>query len=106
MSVTELIALDPARIPFELLGHYFNRLAECKQFDRAATAFEQIGYLEEYDQTWDWLVYLSAFFGHKQAAIRLLGLNKATGMSETELPAKHQLLPIEDNPVKTWECGK
>jgi hypothetical protein len=103
MSVTELIALDPERIDFDLLGHYFNRLAECKQFDRAATAFEKIGYLEEYDETWGWLVYLSAFFGFKQAAMRLLDLKKAAGMLETEFPVRHQLLPIEDDPVKTWE---
>jgi hypothetical protein len=48
-------------------------------------------------------LYLSAFFGHKQAAMRLLDLKKAAGMSETEFPVQHQLLPIEDDPVKTWE---
>ena len=103
MTVTELIALDPEHIPFELLARYFIRLGECKEFDHAAGAFEKLGYLEEYEQTWDWLVYLSAFFGHKHAAMRLLELKKAAGMSEAEMSMQHQLLPIEDDPVKTWE---
>src|SRR2546430_407552 len=79
MNATELLALDPLRVPFELLGYYFNRFADCKEFDRAADAFEKIGYYEELDTTWDSLVFLAAFYQRKDAFTRLIELRKEAG---------------------------
>jgi hypothetical protein len=103
MAVTELLAIDPLRVPYELLGYYFARFADWKEFDRAAEAFEKIGYIEEFDATWNSLVFLSAFYGRKDAFTRLIALRRDAGIPDTELSTTYRLLPIEDDPVKSWE---
>jgi SEC-C motif len=107
MTVTEVCALDPLRIPYDLLEQYFTRLSEWKEFDRGAEALEKIGYWAVDEPVWESLIFLSAFYGRKGAVARLLELRKKA-MAECNIPdmrldATYQLLPIEDDPVKSWE---
>ena len=103
MAVNRLAAIDPLRVPFELLPYYLERLAATREFDRAAKAFEEIGYHHELENIWTDLVSASVFAGHKDAALRLMQLRKAAGFTDDELPPVFQFFPIDGDPAKSWE---
>jgi hypothetical protein len=107
LTVTEVCALDPHLIPYDLLDQYFTRLSEWKEFDRAADALEKVTYWAVDEETWESLTFLSAFYGRKGAVARLLELRKKAlvecNVPDMRLDTTYQLLPIEDDPVKSWE---
>jgi hypothetical protein len=107
MTVTEVCALDPDRIPSDLLDQYFARLTDWKEFDRAADAAEKIGYWLLDEERWESLLFLSAFYGRRQVTARLLDLRKRAlleiNVQDMRLDTMHQLLPIDHDPVKSWE---
>src|SRR5207249_1882553 len=107
MTVSEVCALDPNLIPSEVLDQYFARLSDWKEFDRAAEALEKITYWGVDEETWESLLFLSAFYGRKRAVARLLELRRGAmahcNVPDLRLDPILQLLPIEDDPVKSWE---
>jgi len=107
MTVTEGCALDPNLISSELRDQYFARLSDWKEFDRAAEALEKITYWGVDEETWESLLFLSAFYGRKGAVARLLELRRGAmaqcNVPDLRLDTIHQLLPIEADPLKSWE---
>jgi hypothetical protein len=107
MSITELLAIDPDRIPAEHLEHYFDHLIQCREFDRAADACEKLSYWSLDGEIWDTLVSTAAFYGHSDASRRLINLKqeavRSIGITNHELEPMQQLIPLENDPVKTLE---
>ena len=61
MTITDVITLDPNRIPVEVLDTYFDRLCYWKEFDRAAEAVEKMGFWLVGQETWENLAFRMAF---------------------------------------------
>ena len=103
MTITDVIALDPNRVPYDVLDTYFDRLCYWKEFDRAAEALEKIGFWALDQETWETLAFRLAFYGRKDAFRRVLEVSRKAGVPDTTLDTMYELAPIEDDPVKSWE---
>ena len=91
---------DPAKIPDELLRGYFMRLCAFNLFDRAAAAFEQLGYTEAREQLWHDVIFMASRAGHKDSLRRLAKLHPDPVKLQEEIYTGAALLLAEDNPAE------
>ncbi len=103
MTITDVLALDPDRIPVDVLDTYFDRLCYWKEFDRAAEAVEKMGFWLVGPDIWENLALRLAFYGCCNAFQRVLEVRRKAGVTDTTLDMMYQLAPIQDDPVKSWD---
>ncbi len=103
MMITDVLALDPDRIPCDVLDTYFERLCYWKEFDRAAEAVEKMGFWLVGPETWENLAFRLAFYGRSNAFQRVLEVRRKAGVADTTLDMTYQLALIQDDPVKSWD---
>jgi hypothetical protein len=92
--------LDPEKIPAELLEAYFRRLCGFNLFDRAAAAFEKLGYTPQRDGLWKDVIYYATRAGHKDSIRRLVKLHPDPVKLQDEIYTGAALLLAEDNPAE------
>jgi hypothetical protein len=96
----ELEHIDPAKIAPELVQPYFIRLCAFNLFDRAAAAFEQLGYTTERNELWGQVMYLATRARHKDAIRRLAKLYPDPVKLQDEIYTGAALLLAEDDPAE------
>jgi hypothetical protein len=92
--------LDPKKISPELERIYFSRLCAFNLFDRAATAFELLGYTPERDKLWHDVMFMATRAGHKDSIRRLAKLFPDPVTLQDEIYMGAAMLLAEDNPAE------
>jgi len=92
--------LDFEKIPAELVEPYVLRLCGFNLFDRAAAAFEKLGYTPERETLWMDVMFYATRAGHKASIRRLVKLYPDPVKLQDEIYAGAALLLAEDNPAE------
>ena len=98
-SAADLVRLDPSAIPRHLLTDYFTRLAFV-DIDRAAACLEKLGYEEDLEDSWFFVMFTAARIGRKDIGERLMQLRRPFGLNEEDLRLSQRLLLAQDDPAK------
>ena len=96
----EAVRWDPRKLRPELRGDYFVKLSAFKLFDRAAEAFELLGWSGELDESWRFVAYFVARAGRKDVAERMMRVRPDAGAIERELFIPLRLLLAEGDPAR------
>ena len=99
-STAELIAMDAAAIPRQLLTDYFFRLS-LVDVDRAAANLEKLGYEEDLEDAWFLTMFAAVRAGRKDIGDRMMALRRPFGLKEEDLRLSQRLLLARDEP-STW----
>jgi hypothetical protein len=101
-SVSEMLRLDPEKIPKELVVPYIMRLSAFSQFDRLAEAFEKLGFSEDLKKVWTFTLFFVTRAGRKDILERLLRWRPDADQSqiEKELRPGTRLLLAQDDPAR------
>jgi len=99
-STAELIAMDAAAIPRQLLTDYFFRLS-LVDVDRAAANLEKLGYEEDLEDAWFLTMFAAVRAGRKDIGDRMMALRRPFGLKEEDLRVSQRLLLARDEP-STW----
>ncbi len=101
--VSDLLRLDPGKIPKELVIPYIMRLSAFSQCDRLAETFEQLGFSEDLKEVWTFSLFFVTRAGRKDILERLLRWRPDAGQIEKELRPGSRLLLAQDDPAKYLE---
>jgi hypothetical protein len=96
----EVARLDPLKIPRSLLESYFLRLAAFNLFDRAAESFEKLGYADDLEEAWGFVMFAAVRAARKDIGERLLKLREL-GFTEDKLRLSERLLLTQDDPARS-----
>jgi hypothetical protein len=94
-----LARMDPHDIPRPLLADYFLRLSFFN-LDTAAEFLEKLGYADDVEDAWNWVLWNAARAGRKDIGDRLMKLREPTGFTEDQLRLSQRLLLLQDDPAK------
>ncbi len=100
---TDLLRMDPLKIPKELAVPYIMRLAGFSLLDRLAETFEKLGFSEELKEVWQFTLFFVTRAGRKDILERLLRWCPDAGQAEKELKPGARLLLVKDDPAKYLE---
>ena len=99
----EMLKLDPLQIPAGLLETYFLRLCVFKLFDRAAEAFEKIGWSDPMLRNWEQIMFFATRASRKDVIQRIITIRQQSADGEEAdigIPLSAAFLLDEDNPAK------
>jgi hypothetical protein len=99
LSGSELGRMDPAEIPRYLLPEYFVRLG-LVNVDRAAEFLEKLGYADDLEDGWVYIMFAAVRAGRKDIGERMLKLREPFGFSEDQMRLNQRLLLAQDDPAK------
>jgi hypothetical protein len=91
---------DPRKVPAELERMYFIRLCAFNLFDRAATAFELLGYTPERHELWKEVMFMASRASHKDSLRRLAKAYPDPVKLQDEIYTGAALLLAEENPAE------
>jgi hypothetical protein len=101
MMPPAMLKLDPLQIPAGLLDTYFLRLCVFKQFDRAAEAFEKIGWPGAGMGSWERIMFFATQAGRRDVLQRVLREKPAEQADDdVGIPLGAALLLEEENPAR------
>jgi hypothetical protein len=100
LSGSDLGRMNPAEIPRYLLPEYYVRLA-LFDVDRAADSLEKLGYAEDLEGGWTFIMFAAVRAGRKDIGERMLKIREPFGLTENELRLNNRLLLAQDDPVKS-----
>ena len=98
-SAANLGRMNPAEIPRFLLTEYFVRLS-LVALDRAAEFLEKLGYAEDLEDSWFFIMFTAVRAGRKDIGVRMLKLREPEGLTEDQLRLSQRLLLAQDDPAK------
>jgi len=98
-SAAELAQLNPSAIPRHLLTDYFMRLSFV-DLDQAARYLEKLGYEDDLENAWFFIMFTAVRTGRKDIGERLFNLRRRLGLTEEELRLSQRLLLARDEPAK------
>ena len=75
MTGAQLAHMDPIEIPRSLLAEYFVRLS-LFDLDRAAEHFEKLGYADDLEDAWIFVMWAAVRAGRKDTGDRLMKLRE------------------------------
>ena len=102
----QMLKLDPLQIPAGLRETYFLRLCAFNLFDRAAEAFEKIGWSDAMLGSWEKIMFFATRAGRKDIIQRIIAVREqAVDGEEAEeadigIPLSAAFLLDADNPAK------
>jgi len=98
----QMLKLDPLQIPAGLRDTYFLRLCVFNLFDRAAEAFEKIGWPGAGMASWERIMFFATRAGRKDIIQRLITVREKAADNEADIgiPLSAAFLLDEDNPAK------
>ncbi len=102
----QMLKLDPLQIPAGLRETYFLRLCAFNLFDRAAEAFEKIGWSDAMLGSWEKIMFFATRAGRKDVIQRIIAVREqAVDGEEAEeadigIPLSAAFLLDADNPAK------
>lgn len=98
MGPLEVVRFGPEKMPRTLLGAYFLRLAAFNLFNRALEAMETLGYEDDLEEAWQFVMFAVVRAGRKEIAERLVELRAPHGFGENDLGLSEKLLLSRDDP--------
>jgi hypothetical protein len=100
MAGPELVYMDPLEIPRSLLTEYFVRLS-LFDLDRAAEYLKKLGYADDLEDSWIFVMWAAVRAGRKDIGERLVEL-RGPGFTQDELRLSGRLLLAGDDVVKSF----
>jgi hypothetical protein len=98
-SAADLIRMDPRAIPRHLMTDYFMRVA-LVDIDQAAGNLEKLGYADDLEDSWFFIMFQGVRTGRKDIADRLMEMRRPFGLTEEDLRLSQRLLLARDEPAK------
>ncbi len=95
----ELARLDPLKLKPEILVPYMESLSVLKEPDAVVSAFERLGFREEFDQAWGWASIAAYRAGRKDAVERLVAVRGGIEACAIHLGAGARLILHRDDPA-------
>jgi len=102
-AIYDLARFDPVKLPPALLDEYLFRLCAFKLFDRAAEAFEQLGYSDPLEGAWDRTVLFATRAGRKDIIRRLIDLRPNPAELEATIHLGAALALADEKPARLLE---
>lgn len=99
LDIWQLTHLNPLLLKPEVLREYLSALSVLPQPDAIVSAFERLGYREEFQLIWAWACIASYHANRKDAVERLLALRGGLDAVGDEFPAGARLLLQRDDPA-------
>lgn len=100
LGAHDLARLDPRKIDPELLEHYFMYLASLRLLDRAAEAFELLGWSDSLQGAWKAMLFFTVRAGRRDVAARLVKIRPDAEKVKEDLRLGAALLLEDDHPER------
>ena len=97
---SEILRLDPKKIPPDLMTAYFMQLAGLGLVDRIVEAFEQLDCPQELKAGWTFVLFFMTRAGRRDLLERLIKIHPDSATIENDMKPGARLLLAQDDPEK------